>query len=164
MLKQWLSGATLSLAMLALTACGSKPTATVNGVLSVEPVTIQSRTSSASDKLTEPAVYLINDATTLENIGAKELSDINVDFDTQSLIVLSLGECKSGGYWAHIDGVQILGDTIIVQGTANKPAGDATSTSVITYPFEAAVVTKIRGTPVPDITSVEGQERPADQD
>lgn len=160
MLKKWISGATLSLVMVALTACGSKQTTTQNGVLGVEPVAIHSRVTGSSDKLTEPAVYLINDATTLENIGAKQLSDINVDFDTQSLVVLSLGQCPTGGYWAHIDGVQILGETIIVQGTANKP--DGTTTQALTFPFEAAVVSKVRGTPVPDISSVEGQDHPSD--
>lgn len=160
MLKQWMYGATLSVALMTMTACSSNKPQTL-GVMGVEPVSIQSRTAGTAEQLTEPAAYLINDAITLENIGAKALTDIVVDFDTQSLVVFALGECTTGGYWAHIDGVQQLGDSIIIQGTANKPADGATQ--AITYPFEAVVVSKVRGTPVLDVTSVEGQDHPSDE-
>lgn len=164
MLKQWMYGATLSLAVVAMTACSSSKksggASMQDGVLGVEAVSILSRTAGSSTKLTEPGPYLINDATTLENFGAKELVDINVNFDDQSLIVLALGECPSGGYWAHIDGVQQLGDTVIVQGTANRPTKAQGKDK--TYPFEAVVVSKVRGMVVPDIASVEDQEHPSD--
>lgn len=162
MIKQWICTAALTFGALGLVACGSSQTDSSYGVLDVEPVSIHHRVAGSSSALKDPNVLLINDATTLENLQAPELTDIAVDFESQSLVVLALGECPTGGYWAHIDGVQLLGDKVIVQGTANRPAG-GTQTQALTYPFEAVVVEKVRGTPQMDITSVEGQEHPSDE-
>lgn len=109
---------------------------------------------------TQPGVFLINSQQELEKRGSTELINKSVDFENQTIVVLALGEQKSGGYWAHIDAVQNLGERLYVQGFANQPAVDEMTTQQITHPYAAAVVPKIFAVVQPEITSVRGQPMP----
>lgn len=160
MFKNWICSVTLAASVMGLAACSSSQKNDTYGVLDAQPVTIQSRVAGSSEKLANPDVILINDAQALEALQVEALSSLSLDFKTQSVIILSLGQCPTGGYWVHIDGVQTLGRNIFVQGTANKPA-DGTQTEALTYPFEAIVVGKVQGKIVSDVTSVEDQEHPS---
>lgn len=96
--------------------------------------------SDAGFKL--PGVVLVKNAQQLQNMGSTELSKLDVSFDKESLVVLALGEQKTGGYWARITGIQITGSTLWVQGIANRPAEGAVVTQAITYPYAVAVIAK----------------------
>lgn len=164
MFKQWMCGAILTLGMVVLAGCASQQNAQKQAeqVLGVQPIALVSRTAGDSATLTEPKVCLINDAKTLEATKSAELAALKVDFETQSLIVLALGECPTGGYWAHIQSVQTLGDQVIVQSLANQPGEGEKVTQAVTHPFEAVVVHKVNGTAVAHTQSVQGQTHPSD--
>ncbi len=164
MLKQSMCVAVMALACVAMAGCSSSGGAaskSQSDVLAVAPVSIVSRTAGSDAALKDTGVYLVNDAAALEKFGSDELAKIEVDFASQSLIILAQGEQSSGGYWVHINGVQTLGDIIYVQGVANIP-GQGATTQALTHPYEAVVVAKVKGTIVPDIAQVVGQEHPAD--
>lgn len=112
-----------------------------------------------------PEVYVIQSKAQLEKMNSKELADIEyIDWDKSTVIVLAAGEQSSGGYWAHITGVDVKDGKLFVRGMLNKPAEEAAATQAITYPYCAAEVAKFDAsglTVVPEITEVTGQDRPA---
>jgi|GEM_PF-6073597 len=110
--------------------------------------------------LRAPGITLINSQEELIALGAKETRSIPVDFATQSLILLVIGEQSTGGFWAKINGVQQGGSTIYVQATVNRPGSMGVVTQQVTYPYAAAVIRKAKGTLLPEVESVEGQAGP----
>lgn len=68
---------------------------------------------------------------------------INVDFNRHSVILLSLGEQRTGGFAADITALQRKGDTLYVQGTAVAPGPDTSTTQQLTFPFCAVAVPKL---------------------
>jgi hypothetical protein len=89
-----------------------------------------------------PGAWLINGAMDAGSPGLNELSSLQVDFKTESVLLLYQGVCPSGGYWASIDSVQLAGDTVLIQGTYND-ASSRGATLALTRPYAAAVVPKI---------------------
>ncbi|MEX0746089.1 MAG: protease complex subunit PrcB family protein [Phycisphaeraceae bacterium] len=111
--------------------------------------------------LAEPALTLIQDGSELEELGVSDLDSLNVNFSEHDVIVLALGEQPSGGYWAHITGVQQVGDVLYVEGTANQPGDDQAATQALTYPYTAVVIPKTdAATTLSDVESVRGETRP----
>ncbi|MFA9477260.1 protease complex subunit PrcB family protein [Phycisphaerales bacterium AB-hyl4] len=111
--------------------------------------------------LDEPTIRLIQDRNALDELGVEELSNLEVNFSEYDVIVFALGEQPSGGYWAHISGVQQVGEVLYVQGTANQPGEDQAATQALTYPFAAVVIPKTdAATTLSDIDSVRGESRP----
>ena len=106
---------------------------------------------------------LIDSAAKLQETGSTELTNLNVNFDTQSIVVFSLGEQPTGGYWAWITGVQRSGGKLWVQATVNRPADGAATAQVMSYPVAAAVIDRQSGiTQVyTDSNAVQGQEVPS---
>lgn len=124
------------------------------------------RHSALNDSgLNELGVRLFNSRAELERHvpAASQLAEVEVDFATESLIVLSLGERPSGGYWTRITGVQYDrdADALYVQGIANQPGENAPVTLAMTWPSDAAVIPKVRaGTLHPEIESHENMPLP----
>jgi len=107
--------------------------------------------------LTTSSVKLINSAEELKAMGSEELVNKNIDFKKRSLIVIAVGEQPTGGYWAHVTGVQRHGQMVYVQGVVNRPAADAIVTQALTYAYAA----KVTGVLSSDIQNVAGQTPPA---
>ena len=81
------------------------------------------------------------------------------------MVVLALGERPTSGYWADIQGAQVSGDTLYVQGVANRPAADAMTAQMITYPYAIALIDKTRVRVVrSEIRSVQGEAAPWGQE
>ena len=69
------------------------------------PMTVL-RTASGSDAAVCTAgEWLINSDEALAALGSSQLNDLGVDFVTESLVVITLGEQPTGGYWLRIEGV-----------------------------------------------------------
>lgn len=145
---------------LGLTLVGCQGAAKSSAAGKAQPVQIL-RTQTGSDAgFQAPQVLLINSAEELSATGSQELSKLSPSFETESIIVLTLGQQKSGGYWAQILGVQVQGNQIFVQGIANRPADEEATTQALTYPYAAVVIPKLHGEIRSEIESVVGHPAP----
>ena len=103
-----------------------------------------------------PTVELINSWDELSAMSSSALSDLQIDFESQSLVVLALGEQTTGGWHAQITGVQQRGKELYVQGFAYPPAADAATTQAMSYPIAATVIPKTKATVIhPEIESAD---------
>lgn len=114
------------------------------------------------DASTDGAVArLVTNRAELDAIGSRTLSRTDVDFAIQSVVVLTMGRCMTGGYWVRITAIEREGDRLIVYGIANAPGIDAMVTQAITYPFAAAVIDRTAAREVVmRVDSVRGREPP----
>lgn len=152
----------------ALTGCGgggtkadgpAKPEA--QAATAAEPVEIVQKVRGDNPALTRSEVRLLKTEADLAALGVDNLEGLAVDWPTQDVVLLALGEQPTGGYWADITGVQLVGGALYVQGIANAPGEGGMATQQLTYPFAAAVVAETGATrALSDIDSVEGQDAP----
>jgi hypothetical protein len=127
-----------------------------------EPVEILSQTCGDDVQLTLPmGVELVRNETELRALGSSELAEMDVNFRRHDLVVLSLGEQPTGGYWGRITGIQQVGDVLYVQGIANAPGAGMSVTQALTHPYCVARIAKTTASEArSDITAVQGQEKP----
>jgi hypothetical protein len=121
------------------------------------------RQSAGDDSgVNDAGVWLLNSAKDVQGTGSTSLAAVKVDFNTESLLVLTLGQRPTTGFWARINAVQRAGDNVWVQGTANKPAKGDVVNQVVTTPYVAVVVAKIPagGKVRSEIDSVTGKPVP----
>ncbi len=149
-----------------MTGCGKVTVVNSNqddaqAVTAASTLSIQQQITGQSMALKLPNVFLINSEEQINGTRSRQLKQLNVDFNTQSVVLIALGEQKTGGYWVKITGIQ-PGDNgdAYVQATVNKPAKGDMTTQALTYPFAAIVTGKITGNVIPEIESVEGQPMP----
>ena len=120
---------------------------------------IISRHHGSDPGFKEPMVVLVNSYEELESLNSSHLINQTINFDRESLLLLALGEKPTGGYWARITAVQRKNNLLYVQGTANRPHKDQTVPQVLTYPYAAVAVKKIRSAKVrSEIDSVLGRQ------
>ena len=160
MKRTWALGLACLTAVALAAGCKSSSSTEVG---STEPVSIISHAGSGNDPaFKQPAdpVILITTREQLDRTGSETLAKVEIDFNTQSLVVLALGEEPTAGYWARITGIQRKGSELYVQGLANKPEGEAAA--VLTYPIDAVIVPRQDGiTEIsPEIEAVTGQTPP----
>ncbi|QDU32026.1 hypothetical protein KS4_00540 [Poriferisphaera corsica] len=123
-----------------------------------EPVAIKKAQAGSDEALNTAGVQVVNSDVELNELGAD--LDLQPNFDEESVVIVSLGEQNTGGYWVEITGVQQVGDTLYVQGVANQPAEDEMTTQVIEYPYAAVVVDKVDAVNViPDLDQVSGKKK-----
>lgn len=129
------------------------------GPTAAEPVEILNQVHGENPALSEMAVRLIKTQDQLAALGVESLEGLAVDYGTQDVVILALGEQPTSGYWADITGVQLVGDVLYVQGIAGAPAEDAMTTQQLTYPYAAAVIPETPATrALSDIESVVGSQ------
>ncbi len=122
--------------------CNSTGTAQVQGGAGTEPVELLRQTAGSDSGFARIGGYLLNSsADTTAN-----LSPLSPDYDTESVIVVSLGEVPTGGFGVIITGVQKQGDKVFVQFTTTQPAPGAIVTQAISHPYAAVAVPKLTGT------------------
>ncbi len=122
-----------------------------------QPLPISARWNGSDSAFQQSGQWLINSQAELDATGSSHLGDLSVDFSNQSLIVLSLGERSTGGYWATITGAQQKGGKVYFQAVASRPGDDAATTQAFSYPVAAAVIPKVQPRVViPEVESVTG--------
>lgn len=120
-----------------------------------QPLPIAATWNGSDSAFQESGHWLINSSAQLDATGSSHLVDLRVDFDSQSLIVLAMGERPSAGYWATITSAQQKAGKVYFQAVASRPEGS--SGSVMTYPVAAAVIPKVEPRVViPEIESISG--------
>ena len=123
-----------------------------------EPVAIKQAKAGSDQALRTSGVRVINNEAELKELGAESFEIFNPNFENESIVILSLGEQKTGGYWVEITGLQQVGETLYVQGVANKPGEEEIVTEAIEYPYAAVLVEKVEPKRViPDLNQVTGQ-------
>jgi uncharacterized protein YceK len=148
-----------------LTGCGKVTVINSNEqgteVTAASTLMIEQQVTGQSMALKLPNVFLINSEEQINATRSKQLKDLKIDFTKQSIVLIALGEQKSGGYWVNITGIQPAENgNAYVQATVNKPSKAQMTTQALTYPFAAIVTGKITGNVIPEIESVEGQPMP----
>lgn len=136
-----------------LTGCGggnkaTGPTSDVGLPIAAEPVEIVDKTRGDQPAFSMPGAILIKTSEDLAAEGLDGIEGLNVDLASHDVIVVSLGEQPTGGYWTDITGAQLVGDTLWVQATVNRPADSDGVTQAITYPFAAASIANTTATRV----------------
>ena len=151
--------------MLALQVGCASPSLVVQDTLGLtESVTIQRQQSGSDSNLTSAGQWLVNCQVQLDTFNSSEIARLEVDFDTESLVLITLGEQPTSGYWVEIMGASQLEDRLYVQGVANRPSEGAVTAQDLTYPYGAAVISKTdAGLLHPEIESVEGQAKPGSE-
>ncbi|MGB0887377.1 MAG: protease complex subunit PrcB family protein [Vicingaceae bacterium] len=65
-----------------------------------------------------------------------------IDFNTNMLVVIALGERNSGGYSLQVEKVIESKNTITITATETKPGVNCASASVMVYPFQIILLPK----------------------
>ncbi len=126
-----------------------------------EPVPMSYKAIGGHPALAEPGVQLVSSQAQLDALGVDDLLGRTINFNNDEVILATLGEMPTAGYWINITAVNQEGDVLQVYGQANRPTEDMAVGQMITYPYCAVVVPKTGATQVRDqIESVEGMEPP----
>ena len=126
-----------------------------------EPVPIDYKVIGGHPMLSRPGLTLINSQAQLDALGVEKLLNTEVNFNDQQVLLATLGEMPTAGYWINITHVNQVGDTLQVYGQANRPGPDDMTGQVLTYPYCAVVIPRTSATTLRDqIDSVEGLEPP----
>jgi hypothetical protein len=162
----WLTTMT---AIAALTAGGCESTPTADDAhddlarIPATPVAILEMVHGDISGVESMGVMLITSPEQLIMLNSATLAALNIDFNERSLVLLALGQQTTGGYWARITNITQYGDTLVVDGLANRPEPGAIVPQVITTPYCVAVTPVIDAARVrQQITSVTGQMPPGE--
>ncbi len=156
MLKWTLTVAALAGAGVVVGGCASGPGEATGGsgatgvpatrAAAAEPVEVLELVRGDNAALSRGGVMLVKDAAALEATGLTTIEGLSPNWDEQDVVILALGEQTTGGFWADIRGIQLVGDTLYVQGVVNRPGDDAATTQAITHPFAAALIRETSAT------------------
>ncbi len=156
---------TLALFMIALATAASVGCKARGGLGEVRsgrtvPMTVLRSASGSDAAVCTAGEWLINSDEALAALGSSQLNDLGVDFVTESLVVITLGEQPTGGFWLRIDGVSRGDRGLYVHGVANRPGDEASQVQMVTCPFAAVVIEKTISAVIrPEIRSVQGVEQ-----
>ncbi|MEM6260725.1 MAG: protease complex subunit PrcB family protein [Planctomycetota bacterium] len=128
------------LAGVILTGCKSDGDGDTGGTSLAQPVTILERVSGDSAALKELGSYHIETKAQYEALGDADIFPGEVDFDTNDLVIVSLGERSTGGFAVNIESIQLSGGELAITGEATTPAEDAAVTQALTYPYSAVLI------------------------
>lgn len=152
----------LLVSLLSLPGCATKPTEMPYQTMSLaEPVDMLYKTIGGHPALKDPGLMLIRSQAQLNALGTDDLIGRPVNFNNESVVLATLGEMPTAGFWVNITNITQEGDTLQVYGQANRPGADEMAGQVLTYPYCAVVIPRTGATAVRDqIDSVEGEEAP----
>ncbi len=156
---KWLAFGLL-IGLLPLTGCEAPPQEMPYQTMDLaEPVDILHQVVGGHPALTEPGLKLIDSQAELDVLGVDDLIGRPVNFNNEQVILATLGEMPTDGYWIRISAVHQEGDALYVYGQANRPGPDDAVGQVLTYPYCAVVIPRTTATHLRDrIESVEGQQ------
>lgn len=152
----------LLVSLLSLPGCETRPAEMPYQTMSLaEPVEVLYKAIGGHPALNEPGLTLIRSQAQLNALGTDDLVGRPVNFNNESVVLATLGEMPTAGYWINITNITQEGDVLQVYGQANRPGADEMAGQVLTYPYCAVVIPRTGATGVRDqIESVEGEEAP----
>lgn len=123
----------------------------------VRPLPIHEHVAG-NDLKTPDLMLLINTRAELDALGHERLSALNVDFRRRSLLIVTLGEKPTSGWWVRIDSAQRHGSDVYFQGVVSAPGEAQVVNPALTYPYAAAVIPKVEAVRLhPEMASVKGK-------
>jgi protease stability complex PrcB-like protein len=126
-----------------------------------QPVDILHKVVGGHPTLNKPDLKLITSQTQLDALGVADLIGRDVNFNNESVVLASLGEMPTNGYWINITTIYQEGDTLQIYGSANRPSPDAMAGQVLTYPYCVVVIPSTSAKLLGDqIDSVQDQDPP----
>ena len=128
-----------ALASSALIGCKGDGDATCDSGLA-QPVTIVQRVNGNSDAFKTIGALHIETKAQYDALGDAEIFPGDLDFDQFDLVIVALGEQRTGGYAVNIESVQLEGGDLAVTGKATTPGKDAITTQALTYPYSAVSI------------------------
>ena len=152
----------LLVSLFSLPGCETRPADMPYQTMSLaEPVDVLYKAVGGHPSLKEPGLTLIRSQAELNALGTDDLIGRPVNFNNESVVLATLGEMPTAGYWINITSINQVGDALFVYGQANRPAADEMAGQVLTYPYCAVVIPRTGATTLRDeIDSVEGEEPP----
>ena len=105
-----------------------------------EPVPMSYKAIGGHPALTEPGVKLISTQAELDALGVDDLLGRKVNFNNDEVILATLGEMPTAGYWINITAINQEGDLLQVYGQANRPTADMAVGQMLTYPYCAVII------------------------
>jgi hypothetical protein len=142
-----------------LGGCASDGRTTGEGASLAEPVPIlEHYAGNQAQNLEMQRRLLIRTAEQFQQLNAPALDEIDIDWDTQDLVLVAMGMRSTGGYWCRITAAQLQGQTLFVQGVVNRPGSSQMTTQAITYPWCAAVIPNVEASDLAwDLMNAEGK-------
>ena len=133
--------------LLALTlAVGCGPAKAGPAASSTEPVAIQTLAQGSRCGVTRPAHQVIQDPQAWAQVWAQvKGNQLNpplppeVDFSRSMVLAVFMGRRSSGGHQIQVSGVNIQGETWLVEVTETSPGPGCLTTQAITQPFHLAL-------------------------
>ncbi|MEM9346310.1 MAG: protease complex subunit PrcB family protein [Planctomycetota bacterium] len=129
-----------ALAGFVLTGCKSDGDENAGATSLAQPVTILERVSGDSAALKDLGSYHIETQAQFDALGDAEIFPGEVDFDTNDLVIVALGERSTGGFAVKINSIQLSGGELAITGEATKPAETDAVTQALTYPYSAVLI------------------------
>ena len=118
-----------------------------------QPVMIGERVNGNSAALKSLATMHIETKADYDALGDAEIFPGGLDFSKYDLVIVALGEQKTGGYSVNIESIQLEGDELAVTGKVTVPGADAVTTQALTYPYSAVSIPNTKASiVVPHIT------------
>ncbi len=112
-----------------------------------EPVPVLREMQGDDASLKLPGAVLVNAA----NQTTLNLAPLEVDFDRESVVIVSLGTQPTGNYGVKVNSAQKKGAKLFVQGISMQPHNPAAAPKTPTHPYSAVVIPKFQGTVHPEI-------------
>lgn len=83
---------------------------------------------------------LIRSQAQFDELASDQLGRLYVDFASEMLVVVALGERPTSGYAVKITNISRSGRALFVQGTTTRPNEGDITLSMLTHPYAAAVI------------------------
>ena len=128
------------------------------------PMPVLMSTGGQDGEMDRTRIFIARRPMDLLPLGQDVLEDLDIDFDTQTAIVVSLGQRETAGHWVRIHSAQLENNKLYVQFTINEPDDDQMTAQVITHPWAVATIPRV-GDDVrihPEPEHISGAEAPED--
>ena len=145
------------LGFVAVIVTGCSQTEQPATVESVYPLPIYEHVAG-NDLRTPDLLLLINTRAELDALKHERLSALNVDLKRRSILIVAMGEKPTSGWWVRIDSAQRQGSDVYFQGVVSAPGEVQVVNPVLTYPYAAAVIPKVKAVRLhPEMASIKGK-------
>jgi len=105
-----------------------------------EPVAISESVSGNSAALKSIGAWHIETQEAYDALGDANIFPGELNLDKNDLVIVALGEQKTGGYSVAIESIQLVDGELAVTGKATAPGADAVTTQALTYPYSAVLI------------------------
>lgn len=120
----------------------TEPTAITVDLSNVTALELQ---ATAAAEMGGPTDYTLTRVTSADDLPAAVVEQgLEVDFEVHDVVLVGMGEQPSSGYGVEITGVQQVGSTVYVQASFTHPAPDDAVAQVVTAPWSAAAIDKLK--------------------